>query len=78
MPNCPNCGEKLISLPREEISADTAPFISPACARAWWPSELEPEAKAAWDSVTRTFGKKHNEIMAKALKDRDNARKAKN
>lgn len=40
--NCPNCGEDLVFVMAGEGGA---PFVSPTCFRAYWPSELSREAR---------------------------------
>ena len=70
MPTCPGCGDQLTVLDPPPNDA-TPPFMCEADVRGWWPAELTPEARAAWDPVTRTFGAEHDAIQVAIELDRE-------
>lgn len=49
--SCPQCGEQLTAV---DLDADTPPWLSPSCARGWWPAELTAKARLRWDTSTRS------------------------
>lgn len=60
-PICPNCGRVL----QVVIGPPSwAPWLCAVCHRGWWPSELHPSVKAAWDPARRHF--KHERAAAVA------------
>lgn len=56
MATCPNCGEELrVAVVAWLLNPATAPLVSPRCARAWWPAELEPGNRGLWDGELQSF-----------------------
>lgn len=52
-PSCPGCGSTLRPV---AVNAATAPWLCSSCRRGWWPAELTPAARSAWDPARRTHG----------------------
>lgn len=53
IPTCPTCGRALTLLDTTG-RATTPPYLCSPCVRGWWPAELEPDARKAWDPITRS------------------------
>lgn len=53
IPTCPTCGRDLDAVDTTGRST-TPPYLCSPCVRGWWPAELEPEARDAWDPITRS------------------------
>jgi hypothetical protein len=83
--HCPNCGEQLVpAYSTQDVAAailrrdwaavrgyvESAPWVSPSCARAWWPAELTSDSRAAWDPHHRE-SKFADIVQLLSLVDRD-------
>lgn len=67
---CPNCGQNLTAV--DVTNEPTwAPWLCSTCSRGWWPAELTPAARRAWQPNTRDYADQL--IMAAARADRDGA-----
>lgn len=70
MPNCPNCGDALQPVAGNSQTPPWGCFVN--CARGWWEAELTPQARAVWNSVTRSFmGPTARQIVEAARAERD-------
>lgn len=71
--SCPNCGQQL--QPVRDLGPDSTPWLCKTCARGWWPAELTPAARKAWNPQTRSFdGPAQVDIRLNTMIDRQRAR----
>lgn len=71
-PTCPHDEQPLTPV---EAGPQTPPWLCESCSRLWWPSELTPASRKAWDPKTRSYARGEAGDMARLHAQVDRAEK---